>query len=434
MTTTAPTRRSVLLAGALASLMMTAPAIAQDERPAGAEDPQSPRVLVIDDQFNATHARLISVDTSGITVEDSSGKRSRLAPGSVLALVSIDGPIDPEQGIGSVVPTERVESIRARRIARALAASLEGYLETVTGARYPGSVAPTAASGDNVAWQHPKVGRFELPIEDITRIVTPQAAEDGPPQSRSISADELLLANGDVLSGFILAIGPTTSIETESGAIVDLPIDRVAAALLANPREPMAGTMIWLDDGSTFSAEALTATDSSGFRVTLPGGNSVEYDPQTLRAIAFEAAGILPLSDLEPSSQEPVGDRVFVDPIRTVRHPDDLAFGSGPVLNALDIDLPGPMRVTWTLPPGVQRFAGTAALADTSGGWGDCEYSIEIDGERVFSTRLHQQQPVAAFNVETQGAIELTVLVEPGNYGPIRDRVFLHRPLLQIER
>src|SRR5690606_29958623 len=129
--TTAPTRRSVLLAGALASLVMTAPSIAQDERRAEADNPQSPRVLVIDDQFNATHARLVSVDSSGITVEASCGTRSRLAPRSVLALISTHGPIDPEHGIGSVVPSKRVESTRAPRIGQALAASLEGYLETV---------------------------------------------------------------------------------------------------------------------------------------------------------------------------------------------------------------------------------------------------------------------------------------------------------------
>jgi len=352
----------------------------------------------------------------------------------VLAIIAIDGPIDAEQGIGSVVPSEGVEPIRAQRIARALAASMRGYLETVTGARYPGAVEPTAATGDNVAWSHPMAGRLEVSIDSITRIITPQAAEQGPPVRRNANSDELILVNGDVLSGFLLSVGPTTSIETEAGDIVDLPIDRIAAALLANPDQPMTGTMIWLDDGSTFPAEALTATDSSGIRVTLAGGNTVEYDPQTLRAIAFEAAGILPLSNLEPRSQEPVGDRVFADPVRTVRHPDDLAFGSGPVLNALDIDLPGPMSVSWTLPEGVTRFAGTAALADTSGGWGDCDFSIEIDGERHFSTRLHQGEPVAAFNIQTQGAVDLTVIVEPGRYGPVRDRVLLHRPLLQIDR
>jgi len=160
----------------------------------------------------------------------------------------------------------------------------------------------------------------------------------------------------------------------------------------------------------------------------------VEYDAQTLRAIAFEAAGILPLSEIEPRTQEPVGDRVFAEPIRTVRHPDDLAFGSGPILNALDIDMPGPMRVSWTLPPGVQRFAGTVALADASGGWGDCEYSIEVDGERVFSTRLHEAESVASFNIPISQAVELTVVLEPGRFGPVRNRVILHRPLLQVNR
>jgi hypothetical protein len=429
MTMPTPIRRISTLAGTIAALACAAIVGAQSN-----ETSDRPRILLIDDQFNASHARLVSIGADGVTIEDPSGNITLLAPGSVLALVSIDGPINPDHGIGSVVPAQQVEPIRARRITEALTASAQGFIETTTGARFPGSVAPTAATGDAVAWQHPKVGRVEIPLEAITRMVMPQAAADGPPVRRTDGADELVLANGDVLPGFILAIGPTTSIETDSGNIVDLPIDRVAAALLANPSEPMDGTMIWLTDGSTFPASALTATGSSGVRMTLPGGETVEYDPQTLRAIAFEAAGILPLSELEPQTQEPVGDRVFAEPINTLRHPDDLAFNAGPVLNALDIDMPGPMRVTWLLPPGVQRFAGTASLADTFGAWGDCQFSIEIDGERLFSTRLYKDQPVAAFNLDAQGALELAVIVEPGNYGPIRDRVFLHRPLLQIER
>ncbi|MFU8829591.1 MAG: NPCBM/NEW2 domain-containing protein [Phycisphaerales bacterium] len=423
--------RLVTLAGAVGAVSLASLASAQ---PTSTRSEPGPRVLLIDDQFNASHARLVGLDSGGVTVEDSFGTRTRLAPGSVLALVTIDGAIDPDLGIGGVVAPEAVESARAARIGRALSAAMQGFVETTRGLRYPGVVSPTAASGDAVAWQHPEAGRIEIPLDDISRILSAEAASEGPPPRRSQNSDELVLSNGDVLSGFLLSVGPITSIETEAGNIVDLPIDRVAAALLANPKQPMTGTMIWLDDGSTFSAEALTATGSAGIRVTLPGGGTVEYDPQTLRAIAFEAAGILPLSDLPPQSQEAVGERVFVEPIRTLRHPDDLAFGSAPTLNALDIDLPGPMRVTWTLPPGIVRFAGTAALADTSGGWGDCEYSVWLDGERVFSSRLHKDQPAAAFNVETQGAIELTVLVDPGNFGPIRDRVFLHRPLLQIER
>lgn len=393
-----------------------------------------PRVLLIDDQFNASQGRLIQLTAEGITVEYPSGTRGTLAAGSVLAMVAIDGPIDPQYGIGTRVAADSAQSARSRRIARTLAATRHGFVETTRGLRFPGSISPTAANGESLAWEHPLAGRIELALDDISRLVTPIAASDVVPIRRSSDSDELVLSNGDVLAGFLLSIGPTTSIETSTGNIIDLPIDRVAAALLANPKLPMTGTMIWLDDGSTFAAEALTATGSDGYRVTLPGGNTVEYDPQTLRAIAFEAAGILPLSDLLPQSQQPVGDRVFADPIRTVRHPDDLAFGSSAVLNALDIEMPGPMRVSWTLPPGVLRFAGTAALVDTTGGWGDCEYSIWLDGELVFSTRLFGEQPVASFNVETQGAVEMVLVLDPGNFGPVRDRVVLHRPLLQIER
>lgn len=419
----------------LAGAVLTGSTVYAQNRTTDTEQtPQRPRVLLIDDQFNATHARLVRINADGVTVEDASGNLTLLAEGSILALVAIDGPIDPEHGIGSIVPPQRAEPIRSLRIAKALDVASQGFIETASGARYPGSVAPTAPTGDSVAWQHPVLGRVELSLDAITRLVMPGAAVDGPPVRTVEGADELRLANGDVLTGFILAIGPTTSVETDSGTIVDLPIDRVAAALLANPPKPMSGTMVWLDDGSTFPAEALTATDSAGMRMTLAGGETVEYDPQTLRAIAFQAAGILPLSDLQPDEQLPRGDRVFAEPIRTIRHPDDLAFSAGPVLNALDIDLPGPMQVSWTLPPGVLRFAGTAALADVSGGWGDCEFFIEIDGERAFSTRLHEGQPIAAFNIEVQGALKLSVTVDPGNYGPVRDRVFLHRPLLQIER
>jgi len=108
----------------------------------------------------------------------------------------------------------------------------------------------------------------------------------------------------------------------------------------------------------------------------------------------------------------------------------------GAALGAPDIELPGPMSVTWTLPAGVTRVAGVAELPVSARAWGDCSVVMfDGAGAQVWTTRLSGDAPSAPFNIDLSGkdALTLTVRVEAGANGPIEDRVLLRRVLLLLD-
>ena len=87
--------------------------------------------------------------------------------------------------------------------------------------------------------------------------------------------------------------------------------------------------------------------------------------------------------------------------------------------------------MTYELPEDAARFGGTFELDENTAPWGDCVVSIELDGREIFSQRLHENRRTAPFSVTAQGR-ELTVRVDPGEYGPILDRVSLKRAIVLL--
>jgi hypothetical protein len=187
--------------------------------------------------------------------------------------------------------------------------------------------------------------------------------------------------------------------------------------------------MVWLDDGTIAAIRALSSRGEDRVLITLPEGQSAEYELDALRGIAFNAARIIPLSTLTPTSQAPVGDRLHAEPVARMHHPNDLGVGAAVTFGAWDLELPGPMSVTYQLPEGVQRLALTAALADDTAPWGDCELVFADESRELVRIHLSQSQPSAPVNV-TVTAGTLTITLEPGAYGPIKDHVVLRRAML----
>jgi hypothetical protein len=152
-----------------------------------------------------------------------------------------------------------------------------------------------------------------------------------------------------------------------------------------------------------------------------------------MSALAFHAGEVRPLSALEPAGYTPAVER------RWSRPPVALDSHNAP-LGAGALEIPGPMSVELRLPPAVQRLAGTAELARSTQGWGDCEIIIEDLSQgaaprRLFSKRLSLQDSAARFDVAFGAASAehtLRITVESGQRGPIQDRVFLRRPLLLV--
>lgn len=304
--------------------------------------------------------------------------------------------------------------------------------------------------GQTLLWLHNRLGILRLPVESISSIaLRPSPA---PIAGTAATSDLVVLANGDRLTGFVDSIGESVAVSPPKGAAkparaepTRIPIGQIAEIHLSNPPEPGRGGMVWLNDGSIVAAEALDIDSATGRALLVgagPGasgakrqtGGSGSFDVGEFRALAVDAARLTPLASVPIAEQRAWPGRSHFDPV--IIAPTSPTLGSP--LGADDLVLPGPMTVSWTLPAGASRLSGWLVLEERSWAWGDCEVTFTAappDGpERVLArARLNASTPVAPFNAELPARSRLTVSVDPGENGPVQDRVVIRHALVGVE-
>lgn len=299
------------------------------------------------------------------------------------------------------------------------------------------------------------LGPARIPLERVTRI-----ARAGAPWRATVPTEDLvLLLNGDRLSGFVLGVGGVgravgVEIETASGAIASVPLDRVAEIRLANPpAAPDARTLFVTDDlGITLAASTLTAIGSGEFRLTTSpvglgvdsgGEEAITYERPRARLLGLRSIGgsltggpsggssgrsVLALGTVSPASVTPTGDRRWTPPPEA---PGD----TSPVMALGDVTMPAPAEAVYFLGRGVNasRVACTVR-AMAPGAWTDCVARVEAelaDGARVVlgEHRLTQENPGAEINAELPaGTRAIVLVVDPGRYGAVQDGVVFASP------
>lgn len=379
-----------------------------------------PTRILLDADLREQRVELLSMDGRRLAYIDATGRR-RESP--IESLVALLPDADRETDDASIPIGKR---------GRAALATSGGLVELTDGQRFPGVRAVAGAtSEDALVWRHPRFGRLSLPIDRVLRaLFSPEglALLDVPGAAQG-DRDLLLLSNGDAIAGFLVSVGDPIEIESD-GQSVKAPAERVVALSVAAKREPMHGVVVWLDDGTVATLASIDAQSAESLTLRLEGGQEARYGLDSIEAVAFDATRIAPLGSIAPSSQAPVGERPAFEPARELRaSPGRDAALDSPALGARDVLLPGPMRVTWTLPPGARRFAARAELPRDAWPWGDCEIVLSVGGAEAVRERLHMGRPTVDLSCETRGG-EVTITVEPGNFGPINDRVILRRPIV----
>jgi hypothetical protein len=286
---------------------------------------------------------------------------------------------------------------------------------------------PTAGGGEAIVWEHASFGEITIALEDIAVMARSAAAHEALAESGR-TEDELLLVNGDRLSGFVIELGEPVEIETESG-VVRVEHDRVAGAALSNPREAMSGMIVWLADGTVAQVDTALTETSGVISLSLKSGQSAQYELRWLEGLSFEADGIVALHSLDPIEERGLNEGLYAWGIER----ETRVLRSSEALHAGSIVLPGPMEAVYELPEGAQRISGRARLPKGIGGWGDCEVVLVVDGIEVWRERLHAGARNAAFNLQISGKI-LAIRVEEGRYGPVWDRVTLEQTMIAVER
>ena len=383
---------------------------------------------LIDRELRVRTIRIVGLDRVELSVIDERGERRNVPLSELIALVPVASAPAALTGVGTVIGGKRVNS---DALQRRLDAGDLGFVETVDGQRLIGDLGESTGDSDAISWMHPKFGPVRIEIDRIRTVAMPAAGAQALTLERNIAEDILALLNGDRLRGLIVGLADPVVIEQDD-ARIEVAREHVAGVTLANPDEARSGSMVWLLDGTVVRIAEASSIAGDSIDLSLESGAEGTYSMDQLRAMGFDAGRLVPLSDVPPVAQTGEGNRRAVAPIELIEHPDDQAAGAGPTLGAMDIRLPGPMRVQWKLPKRVERLASTIALASDAAPWGDCEVVVLVDGHEIFRDHLESGRSVIAINEPIRGSV-LTIVVEPGNHGPINDRVILHRPLLLLE-
>lgn len=378
---------------------------------------EGPRRLLLDRAGQAQVVTLRALSDSGVVFDDAQGRRQRLRLDAVAALA----PAQHDQPLLSAWPAGQTKT-----------ATLASALRTVDGQRFPGTLVGSAEKGESVLWEHEAFGTLTAPLERVAfaalQRLEPEAAglaQDAVPAPGG--DDVLLLVNGDRLSGFLRSLGETAALETDDGAVVEIPSERIAQVLLANPPEPRQGTVVWLQDGTVVVVASMAQRGRSDVELTLPTGQSAVYPLEAIEAAAFDAGSLRALASIEPAGQQGSAERLWTPPLRRLGQKEEAP------LDLVDLALFGPMRVEWALPENARRFVAVAELPVADRDWGDCDVVVRVDGVEQLRRRLNGAEPRVEINIPLQGRT-LSIEIEEGRYGPIRDEVVLRRPLLLLEK
>lgn len=401
--------RAALAAGALGAC---APAHAADN---------AERIL-LDLDLRPQRVTLTALDSQSVSFTDESGRARRTPTGALVALLPVE---DPRPSLMPRLGAPPVPGLDTR--------AYTGLLVLTDGQRFPGQRA-AADGAETLVWRHPRLGRVAFPLDAIASVVLDENALSKSPIGASAAAapdtrDAVLLSNGDLITGFLLSLGEPVSVETDAGPVA-IPSERVVAVRTANPASPMRGQFVWLDDGTVASVASIEPEGEGAVAIRLAESQSARYAIGAVEAVAFDASRIVPLASLTPRSQAPEGDRADFRPIPGAGSAFAPDADTAP-LRARDIELPGPMTVTWALPADARRFAARAVLPGASRPWGDCEFVVRIDGVEALRERLSEERPSIEFALPAAGR-ELSITVEPGAYGPINDRVIVRRAIIIV--
>lgn len=388
-------------------------------------------------------------DTASIiTYLDASGTRKTASLNSVVALASATWMPTPE----SVSPPlgERPNDLHMQRLDLTDGQRIIGQLTDPPTAPTPTAAvsakSPLQAAAPRVSIRTDRLGVITIPTDRVSRFFL-DASRHAVPSGLSTSADTLLLINEDRIEGFIDTLGPMVRIEPNGGragakpGVAEIQLDQIELANLINAPTPPTGGRVDLADGTVLAVDpgSLVANIESAklaMRPAVLGSDAAptSIDLNELSGIIPEASRLIPLSGLPIAAQRPHASAPRTSPAEL------LADAPAP-LGAVDILLPGPMMIEWALPQRLGSgvaISGFAQMDDRSFAWGDCEVTVSVilpaaPARVLVKGRLNADSPTLPIVGElgaTPPGSRVRVQVDPGERGPVQDRVVLRRMLL----
>ncbi len=290
------------------------------------------------------------------------------------------------------------------------------------------------------------LGTFDLPITRVRALITPagRSVRDGqavrvgdgavPALTRPAAEnDEVLLANGDRLTGVIERVDPNgIALETDDGPMtigVDVVLSvRLArlgrATTQAGLGEPLRAKLTLADD----SILTVTRLQWRGQEVGLELHGGTKLVRRTLGSDHVLRVEVLGgrwrwLSEMRPIVAEHT-------PLLDVRRPHrrDRNVLGGPIRIGgrryeRGIGVHSRSRLVWRLDDRCRRFVTGYGLDDAGGPMAHVEVAVLLDGKRVHhAADVRADGKIRQVSVDLDGAKQLELLVDFGKNGHVQDR------------
>ena len=371
-------------------ILLTALALASRPRPAVARQADGVRWSVTTSDFETRRGRLLAVGDAGVTIQPANETQQAVARSSFVRMERLD---PSGTGVAASTSTDRDGDDAF-------------VLHLRDGDRLRGT--PTALGETAMTVHTDLVGDVDVPLEQLLAL-TRGAAGGRPWREVAPPSDEILLANGDRLAGYVSAVDGGTMTVTDRGNN-PFPVDvsavrqvRFADPGLPSPPPPENGWRVTTAAGSTFTTESLTYGDGE-FAATYRGRRLTLAERDVL-VVEQSGGPVVWLSDLFPSVDEQTPYLSARFDTRT----DGLREGSG---RGFAVHSRSVLR--FDVPPGYERFRVRYKLADDSSR-GDVSVAIKFDDRLVHSVEhLRSGDAPAPVDLPLDGATSITLEVGYG--------------------
>jgi hypothetical protein len=318
-------------------------------------------------------------------------------------------------------------------------------LVTTDGQTLPGrpDLGTRVTEADALPWVSQSLGSFTVPLDSVQRVLSREST----PVRASGTADRVYLRNADVLDGFVELVPDTStsavtlSVDTGTGTPGKVEWSGVDSVEFAASPVAARGPWAWLSDGTALAASAV-ALNAQG-NLTLAWSHGTVDGPVAGASLwAFVPAR----EHIDALAARPL---VGVTPGVGRRHAQPPRVAGAVPLSAGDIEMVGPVTATWDLGAGALRVSGVVEMAPSDRVWGDCTVTVESGAiedassdhegapwRELWTTRINADTPTAGFAFDLPAQVQSTprllrVRIGEGENGPVQDRVWLRRVLIE---
>ena len=367
----------------------------------------------------AAWARQDGGGTWSVTTSDFETQRGGLLSVGEQGVSLQTGNETPRQiGRGQFVRMERLERLERSTAPAATANQDDGFvLHLRDGDRLRGT--PTALGETAMTIRTELVGDVDVPLEQLLALTRPEAG-NRPWRESPPAADEIVLANGDKLGGFVSGIGDgKLTVTANGGGGAATPVDlsavkqvRFADPGLPPPAVPEKGWRVTTVAGTLFTTPTLDFADGR-FRATCLG-RPVALAEADVEAVEQAGGPVVWLSELYPTLDEQVPYLSAAFPTRV----NGLSHGSG---RGFLVHSKSTLR--FDVPPGYARFRVRYQLADDAPR-GDVSLRILLDDKPAHAVEhLTAGQSPAAVELPLNGAKSITLEVGYGAGLDVQDEL-----------